>query len=861
MPPYVFGVYNPIESNPPETLVLVAQSLAPGVEDQAYTAVQFQATGGVLPYTWSLVSPYNSLPPGMSFSGGLLSGTPTSAGSFELVFRVTDNVGTAVDTGIINFQIGAAGQFLVTTTSLPPANRGVSYNQTLQSIGGNGAITWAMVAPNNVLPTGLSLSGSTISGIPTVAGAVSVNFRATDSSAATADSGIISLTVNQVAALSITTIANLPSIEEDVAYSRTFQTSGGWGDVDWTKLSGDYPTGVTLDGETGILSGTPTTIEDTVFTLRATDSEGRTADKTFSLQVRAAGLEGPHDFYGVQIARPEILAGENVGYFSLRTDASLIASGVAWPSGVWSYVFGTGDENNPFGIDAAKVIMPHSLSTADQVIINLVPYNIVDGKILIVLDFMHSQECVSNVVPNSGLTHKWIQIEGGPRTNGSGGLWIEPRQIFRATGDVGPKNLRTYFTSPFLTNFGLVKGDPYEPTGSGAVPVDQHLQRPNVLCREWFEVQPSVPGTSFTEWNAAYSTVNAVGTSDIHSVTIDGADTVLEVDTGETYISATKPSRNSWPDAHNGGTADGTGCTITIAGNSNPALNGIHEVTVDDFTHLRIVGLAATGTGGTASKHFAMFSWWHAEEDMEPFRMLYKVPIMRVGPGQVTDMRFELNTSKDIDAMKGFFITSPPSQANPTVIEIGPHDIQTGDSVWSYLCPSIPTRAYLATRVSDTEISLPVNVTTEATIYPPGQNPIDRLNLGDIASGDTFTITFRDDTTTPITFESDMTSTIQAAMRALPGQSTAIVTKVSNQVYDVEFRTTRTTLLQITNVTGFTSGGVTRVQVGISQSYLSGYYGRIVKPLVMYTRNLVFLRNLDADESDTTLFKKPIRGV
>lgn len=57
------------------------------VQGQAYN-YQFTATGGTTPYTWSATS----LPAGLSLSSsGLLSGTPSSAGSFSVTVTVTDS--------------------------------------------------------------------------------------------------------------------------------------------------------------------------------------------------------------------------------------------------------------------------------------------------------------------------------------------------------------------------------------------------------------------------------------------------------------------------------------------------------------------------------------------------------------------------------------------------------------------------------------------------------------------------------------------------------------------------------------------------------------------------------------------------
>jgi hypothetical protein len=84
--------------------------------------------------------------------------------------------------------------------------------------------------------------------------------------------------------ISITTV--LPTALLNVPYIRQLQEKGGVGALTWTVSTGTLPTGLTLSS-TGLLSGTPTAVGVSQFTVQVTDSStpARTATATFSLTV------------------------------------------------------------------------------------------------------------------------------------------------------------------------------------------------------------------------------------------------------------------------------------------------------------------------------------------------------------------------------------------------------------------------------------------------------------------------------------------------------------------------------------------------------------------------------------------------
>jgi hypothetical protein len=122
-------------------------------------------TGG--DYAWSVAS--GSLPAGLTLSsGGVLSGTPTTASGGSFTVQVTSGTQTAT------LPLDFPDPLVIATTSLGSGFAGRAYSATLQASGGYGyhelgGYGWSVVSGS--LPAGLTLSsGGVLSGTPTTAG-------------------------------------------------------------------------------------------------------------------------------------------------------------------------------------------------------------------------------------------------------------------------------------------------------------------------------------------------------------------------------------------------------------------------------------------------------------------------------------------------------------------------------------------------------------------------------------------------------------------------------------------------------------------------------------------------------------------
>lgn len=227
---FVLNVTSPVVINTNTTLPA-------GVAGVAYST-QLSASGGTAPYTWTRTS--GVLPVGITLTtGGLLAGTPTTAGTYTFTIRAQDTLG--VNTSSIFTLVISCGTLSITTTTLPPGTQNSPYSQQLASSGGSGAVTWSLLS--GTWPNGIMLSpAGVISGTPTQAGTFSPTVQAADScSTQQTASQALTLTVNSV--LTINTATALPDATEGTAYTTQMSASGGVPPYTWTTPAGPVPNG------------------------------------------------------------------------------------------------------------------------------------------------------------------------------------------------------------------------------------------------------------------------------------------------------------------------------------------------------------------------------------------------------------------------------------------------------------------------------------------------------------------------------------------------------------------------------------------------------------------------------------------
>lgn len=171
-------------------------------EDVAITPVTFGVTGGTAPYTWT-VAPGSTLPAGLSFSSaGVLSGTPTTPGTYTWSVKVTDSTGGGTplsDTQQLTLTITPTSAALdIQTTSLAAMEIGQTLSLQLVAIGGTPPYTWS-VNTGSTLPVWLTLSPTgLLVGTPDVNGTFNFTLKVTDAAGTPGtDTQAYSLVVNR----------------------------------------------------------------------------------------------------------------------------------------------------------------------------------------------------------------------------------------------------------------------------------------------------------------------------------------------------------------------------------------------------------------------------------------------------------------------------------------------------------------------------------------------------------------------------------------------------------------------------------------------------------------------------------------
>ena len=166
---------------------------------------------------------------------------------------------------------------------LPDGNVSFVYSQTISVTGSAPPFTFAVTS--GTLPPGLTLDPATgvLSGTPTTQGTYNFTVTATDVNTCTGAQAY-SLFISPCPPMTVSPVS-MPNGNTSSTFSQTITVTGGTAPYTFAVSSGALPPGLTLDANTGVLSGTPTTLGTYGFTVTITDNAGCVVNKAYTINV------------------------------------------------------------------------------------------------------------------------------------------------------------------------------------------------------------------------------------------------------------------------------------------------------------------------------------------------------------------------------------------------------------------------------------------------------------------------------------------------------------------------------------------------------------------------------------------------
>ena len=348
-------------------------------------------TDSAFPVLWSLTG--GSLPDGLAFSGGRLSGTPEDDGTYTFTLAA-ESGGLSADKTFTLTIDGALS--IITPSVLPAAKLGASYSYTLSSDAPEGAeVLWSQVLSSLYVitdegsvytrhydfPDGMYIEDTTgrIYGVPTSEeGVYRIRIQAVMGSVSTTKD--FTLTVRPT--LSITTDNVLPHALTHELYTVSLLTDADDDQVvTWSLVGGTLPERLALDEQTGIISGYPLAEGTYTFTVQA-EMNGLMTQKEFELTAGETSI----------ILTPQIPAIVEAGEdfdLVLQTDRDSAANSS------WSVIDGILPPGLVLDTQTGRISgRPSRAGTYTFTVQNVSGYSVAEKELTLTVDFVISSDAL-----------------------------------------------------------------------------------------------------------------------------------------------------------------------------------------------------------------------------------------------------------------------------------------------------------------------------------------------------------------------------------------------------------------------------------------------------------------------------------
>lgn len=285
-----------------------------------------------------------SLPAGLTFGAGTITGAPSVPGTYTITANVTDASG-ATSSQVLTLTILPTQLDITANTTLPIATQGTAYSISIGIRGFTPPVTYALTA--GALPAGLSLNPTSgaITGTPSAPGNTSFTIRVTDATTATKTAGFSIFVNSPGVTISPNVVAGGT---QNSAYSQTLSGVGGTGPYTFSVINGGLPPGLALS-TAGVISGTPTVPGIRTLTIRMADAGTNVVEFVYTITIFPLSLtifttSLPDAMVGVAYSQNIVVAGGSTPYtFTFTAGAITAQTGY-----VWGYTYTTqyGHESN-----------------------------------------------------------------------------------------------------------------------------------------------------------------------------------------------------------------------------------------------------------------------------------------------------------------------------------------------------------------------------------------------------------------------------------------------------------------------------------------------------------------------------------
>ena len=243
------------------------------------SAFSYQIVASNAPTSYAIAT--GTLPAGLTLnsSTGLISGTPTAAGTSTLGITATNGVGTSASATITITISNPAPPVVTAGSKTGTTNVAFSY----QIVASNSPTTYAIAS--GTLPTGLTLDTTTgiISGTPTAIGTSTLGITASNA-AGTSAAATVTITISSSAIPVVSTGSQTGTAGAAFSYQVVASNSP----TTYAIATGTLPTGLALNASSGLISGTPTAAGTFTLGITAANTAGTSAAATVTIIIYPA---------------------------------------------------------------------------------------------------------------------------------------------------------------------------------------------------------------------------------------------------------------------------------------------------------------------------------------------------------------------------------------------------------------------------------------------------------------------------------------------------------------------------------------------------------------------------------------------